>query len=100
MMDATSISHFGYGALCGALYGLGRKYFSGKRGSLNSVLVGSSFGLGIWGASYLGWIPAAGLRAAAKNQPSERVGMMILAHLIWGASLGYAEDQLYQYGQK
>jgi hypothetical protein len=81
----TSLAaHFGYGMLTGALYPLA------GRGRLrrHPVLVGSTFGVGIWAASYLGWAPAAGLLAPATRHPRQRRWLMIAVHLVWGAVTG------------
>jgi uncharacterized membrane protein YagU involved in acid resistance len=87
--DLTMVSHFGYGIVCGLIYAFGTRRFSSS-----PVLKGSLFGFGVWAASYLGWIPAVGLRASAFKMPAKRNGLMILAHLVWGASLGFAENEL------
>lgn len=93
--DLTMISHFGYGAACGLLYAFGFKKFHNK-----PLLKGSAFGLGVWAASYLGWIPLFGLRANAYDMPARRNGLMILAHLIWGASLAYSENEMRRFGNQ
>ena len=61
--DATMLAHFGYGALAGALFaGLFRS---------RSLPAGVGFGLAVWGASYLGWIPGA-CRVAAERADAGR----------------------------
>ena len=87
--DLTMTSHYGYGVVFGILYASTQKYFRAS-----PVVKGSLFGLGLWGASYLGWIPAMGLRASAYNMPRKRNVMMIVSHLVWGASLGLAEEKM------
>jgi hypothetical protein len=74
----TLMAHFLYGGLVGALFGLQER---------RSAAAGASFGLGVWAASYLGWIPAVGLLAPATRHPRHRVGLMLVAHVVWGASL-------------
>jgi uncharacterized membrane protein YagU involved in acid resistance len=81
--DLTLAAHFGYGAGCGALYGL-----IAPRSTPASVLAGMAFGLGVWAGSYLGLLPAMGLRHHARHDPPERSGLMIAAHLVWGAAAG------------
>lgn len=73
----TTVSHFGYGAATGALFGL-----MAPRGG---VLTGCAYGVAVWAASYLGWIPAAGILRPATVHPSDRNALMITAHLVWGA---------------
>lgn len=75
--------HFGYGAAMGEIYGL----LTGgpqRRGALTGAL----FGLGVWGASYLGMLPAFELLPPATEHPPRRNALMIAAHLVWGASMG------------
>jgi putative membrane protein len=39
----------------------------------------------VWAGSYLGWLPALGLRqSATRDYPSRNI-QMIAAHLVWGA---------------
>jgi putative membrane protein len=74
--------HFGYGALCGAVYAAIRAVF--PRG----VVPGTVFGLMVWTVSYLGLLPATGLFPPATEKPARQNALMIAAHIIWGASLG------------
>lgn len=79
----TLVLHFGYGAFAGALYTP-----LARRVPLPAALRGMGFGLGIWAASYLGWLPALGILAPATDHPTGRNILMITAHLIWGAGTG------------
>ena len=75
--DATVAAHFAYGAACGALLA-----------SLNPRMgarSGAAAGVGIWLASYMGWIPAAAILKPATEHPPRRNALMIGVHLIWGA---------------
>jgi hypothetical protein len=81
----TGVSHFGYGAAMGSLYGLAG---GGGQPAGNAALGGAAFGFGVWAASYAGWLPAAGLYRSAATESRERNTMMIAAHLVWGAGLG------------
>lgn len=83
------LSHLGFGGVCGSLYSL----FT-QKSKMHPVLTGSLFGLGVWSTSYLGWIPAMDLRPKAVRTSPERNTMMILAHLVWGASLGLMEKNM------
>ena len=78
---ATMVSHFGYGAAAGSLY----TALIAPRG--HALSKGVLFGLLIWGASYLGWLPATGILRPATEQPPRRNLLMIIAHLVWGATL-------------
>jgi len=79
----TLASHFGYGAGCGALFGL-----VAPRDTPTAVASGAVFGLAVWGASYLGWLPASGVRHHPKHDPPARTGLMIAAHLVYGVATG------------
>jgi uncharacterized membrane protein YagU involved in acid resistance len=80
----TTASHFGYGAVMGALFGA----FCGEKRS-HAVTSGASYGLAVWVGSYLCWLPALHSRAAAPRQSLRRNAVMIAAHIVWGASLAY-----------
>lgn len=76
-------SHFGYGALCGAVFGL-----IVPRHPAAAVSSGMLFGFGVWAGSYIGWLPATGLRHPPQYDPIPRSGLMIAAHVVWGATAG------------
>lgn len=84
----TMVSHCGYGALCGALFAL-TVHTRAPRTS-PSVGAGVLFGLGVWGTSYLGLLPALRLLGSATQIPARRNALMIAAHIVWGAALGLA----------
>ena len=81
--ELTLVAHFGYGALCGAVFGL----IAPARPAA-AVGTGILFGLGVWAGSYAGWLPATGLRHPPQYDPVARSGLMIAAHLVWGAAAG------------
>jgi len=87
----TLASHFCYGSAAGALYGP-------LRGTLPvpPPVEGAAYGLAVWAGSYLGLLPALGILAPATHHPARRNGLMIAAHLVWGASLGAFADALAQ----
>lgn len=83
--DRTVASHFGFGAVTGALLsGLGNR----------SLLRGSLFGPAVWFASYLGWVPAAGILRPASSHPWRRNALMIVAHVVWGAATAATANEL------
>ncbi len=83
------LTHFGYGAGAGALYGLGTEADEPSPGTR-----GIAFGCLVWAGSYLGWLQAAGFRAAADGQSLRRNGMMLAAHVVWGWTLGTVYSRL------
>lgn len=83
LRGATALAHFGFGAAAGGLYApIGKRF--------GSVPTGIGYGIGVWAASYLGWIPALRLLPPASRQSNQRNVMMILAHVAWGAALAVA----------
>lgn len=93
LLSATVASHFAFGAGCGVLFvlsGLHRK---------RPIRNGIGFGLGVWTASYLGWLPAAKILTPATRHPAGRNGLMIAVHLVWGAVTGHAADVLFRSGR-
>lgn len=85
----TMLAHVGYGAVAGALYAS-----AGRLGPGNPAVKGVVFGLGVWTTSYLGWLPWAGILTPATEHPARRNGLMIAAHVVWGAGLGLLQVRL------
>jgi uncharacterized membrane protein YagU involved in acid resistance len=79
----TVASHFAFGSLAGALY-----VPVANKIPMHPVLGGVCFGLGVWATSYMGWIPAMGILRPATEHPPRRTGLMIAAHVVWGATAG------------
>jgi hypothetical protein len=78
------VSHIGYGTSAGALYGALVKPSSRGLGS------GIGFGLALWAAGYEGWLPALGVLPPAHKDKPGRAITMLLAHVVYGATLGLA----------
>lgn len=85
------ISHFAFGAGAGGVYGL-----LGKAIPLSGAPGGIVYGLVVWGANYLGLLPATGLYHSPVREPLGRHAMMIAAHVVWGAVLGLLFQELVQ----
>ncbi len=79
------VSHFGYGAASGAAYANVAHLLP-----LGPAASGILWGLVVWSGSYLGWLPAAGIRQSATRQPLRREALMIAAHVVFGAATGLA----------
>jgi len=77
----TLTGHYGYGAACGALFGL-----VAPRHPATAIPAGVVFGLTVWAASYLGWLPASGVRHHPKHDPPARTALMIAAHIVYGVA--------------
>lgn len=91
---ATLIAHFGYGATAGLLYA-----FLAGEVRAGALLKGIAFGLFVWSASYLGLLPATGILEPATEHPPRRNLMMIGAHVIWGAALGWLAKLFFEESQ-
>lgn len=63
--DLSMVSHFGFGVALGSVYALSRMRRS-STSVQSDVLKGAAFGSFVWASSYLGWIPALGMRPSAK----------------------------------
>jgi hypothetical protein len=96
------VSHFGYGGAMGAVYGLlderVRPHLPQQLRDVPPVAIdvahGTAFGLLVWAASYLGWLPAAGIMKPATRHRAPRNAVMITSHVIYGAALGLVTGAL------
>ena len=87
----TAINHWAYGMGGGAVFGLLRRRLDPP---LPGAIQGIIFALGIWVISYMGWVPAVGLMPAVWNQRPDRALELLLAHVVYGATLGFTFDAL------
>jgi uncharacterized membrane protein YagU involved in acid resistance len=83
LMGVTLFSHFLYGAMAGSVYTALE-----KRVALKDSWKGSLAGLLLWAGSYLGWLPLVRILKPATQHPWRRNVLMIVAHLVWGMTLG------------
>jgi uncharacterized membrane protein YagU involved in acid resistance len=81
--NLTLALHVGYAAFTGAVFSLMAPRRTGP-----GLASGAIFGLGVWATSYLGWLPALGVRQPVTYDPLPRTGLMIAAHLTWGTVAG------------
>ena len=81
----ATLSHLAFGASGGAAFALAQRSLQLP---LPSTVQGMAFGLGVWAASYKGWIPALGALPDADDDRADRRRTMIGAHLVYGAVLG------------
>jgi hypothetical protein len=84
--DVTTASHFLYGGMSGAMLGAMQAPVSPVSGAIA--------GVGVWLASYMGWLPAGGLLKPATRHPLRRNLGMIAAHAVWGWSTAKAMKEL------
>lgn len=79
----TLLAHYGYGTFAGSLFGL-----LAPRTRIGAVAGGVGYGLFVWAGSYLGLLPSLRILAPATQHPPRRNAMMIVSHVVWGATLG------------
>jgi hypothetical protein len=84
--DVTTAAHFAYGAASGAVLGVANVMMGPMSGGLA--------GIGVWLASYMGWIPGAGILKPATDHPPRRNLLMIGAHIVWGVATAKAMREL------
>ena len=84
-------SHLLYGAAASACYGLVQKELD-----LPALVAGPTYGLLLWAAGYLGWIPAAGVLPQPWRQRTGDALTPVAAHLVYGLTLGLIERRLRQ----
>lgn len=85
----TLVSHFAYGGACGSLLAAIEHFVS-----LPRAVKGIVFGLVVWAASYMAWLPALGILPPATEQPPRRNAVMIASHIVWGVAAGLVLDLL------
>ena len=85
MRAASYANHFAYGAATGAVFGN-----VARRLPMSPIVSGVTFALGVWTVSYFGWLPALKILPPASEHSAGRNAIMILAHVVWGASMGLA----------
>jgi Protein of unknown function (DUF1440) len=83
---ATAV-HYAFGAAAGGLLGL-----AAKKSPFPTPVTGAVVGSLVWAGSYLGWLPALGIRQSATQDYAGRNAQMIAAHLVWGAVAGALLD--------
>ncbi|MCG7600196.1 DUF1440 domain-containing protein [Halomonas sp. McH1-25] len=89
LIGSSLLAHFAYGAATGALYPL---VFRGP--VRHPAVYGSGYGVAIWAASYLGWVPAFNVLEPATRQPWNRRRLMLCAHAVWGAGTLLVAERL------
>lgn len=79
----TAVSHFTFGVLAGALFGL----LATPRRLVIRIPWGVAYALVIWFVSYAGWAPALRLMPPPTEDDPGRQTTMIAAHLVYGTAL-------------
>ena len=89
----ATLLHFAFGASCGALFQTVRARLHSPEQLQDEplaepVVEGMAFGTLVWLVSYLGWVPALRSMPEPSRDRPGRPEAMILAHLVYGATLG------------
>ena len=85
----ATLAHVAFGASVGAVYALLPR-------RMTPVVRGVTTSLAVYISSYEGWVPALGILPPATEDRSDRQRVMLLAHLVYGAVLGIAEEELHE----
>lgn len=85
----TLIAHHGFGAVCGVIYVLARRYLPAS-----STAAGLLFGGLVWTTAYLGFLPMLKLYPWPDDDRHSRTAVMIAAHAVYGTTLSEAEKRL------
>lgn len=87
---ASVVAHYGFGTAAGCLLGLAAT----AAPAVPRPAIGVVVGLSVWAGSYMGWLPASGVRRSAHREPAGRNIQMIAAHVVWGCFAGAMLDRL------
>ena len=79
------LAHLLFGAQGGVAFGVIRRLLPQVPGGILGLL----FGLGVYGVSYKGWIPALGILPPPEDDRPGRPAVMIAAHVVYGLALGW-----------
>jgi hypothetical protein len=89
----ASVLHLGFGTMAGMAFGI---LVSGMGRAPGAVLagIGAVYATGIWLVSYQGWVPGLHIMPPASRDDRGRVATMIVAHWVYGITLGLAASRL------
>lgn len=82
-------AHFAYGAGCGAIYALARPILP-----RSDLAAGLLFGGAVWTVSYMVMMPITRLYPTAADDSRSRQGVMVTAHMVFGATLARLDSRL------
>ena len=89
----AAVTHLGFGAAAGALFGLMVARMRSVPDAAAAAL-GAVFASGVWLVSYQGWVPFLHImRPASEDRPGRTV-TMVVAHWVYGMTLGVATLRL------
>lgn len=86
---ASTATHILYGAAAGAIYGVLQDELS-----LPAAPGGMAFGIALWTAGYVGWMPALSVLPRPWQQRTSDALVPFAAHLVYGVALGWVEAEV------
>jgi hypothetical protein len=110
LVIVTAVTHFGFGAVAGGIYGIAdsllrqpsaiRPATSAPNAkwqrSESAAARGAAFGILVWLASYFGWLPALGITKPQADYPIRKGLILGLSHVVWGMTLGLILNKFQQ----
>jgi hypothetical protein len=82
------MAHLGYGTAAGVVFSLFPQPWR------SSMRLGTAYGAVVYLIGYEGWLPLLGILPPAHRDHPPRVATMLVSHLVYGSSLGYAHGRL------
>jgi hypothetical protein len=86
----TLPAHYLYGMGAGAAYGL----LAPRTARRQPGVAGAAWGLLVWGVSYQGFLPAAGIVPRTTDRPPRQWVVPLAAHVAYGLGTAYALEAL------
>ncbi len=81
--------HLAYGAACGVLFALVRRFLPPQPAPAGLIAGGT-----VWAVSYFGYLPSLSLYPWPEDDPDARTIVMIAAHAVYGVALAETEHRL------
>lgn len=82
------LQHFGYGTNAGVGYALARKLLPAHESK--PMLAGAVYGSALYLIGYAGWLPLAHVYPPPTQNPPRKVAMLVVEHLVFGATAALA----------
>lgn len=89
----ASALHLGFGTGAGVAFGIMAAALPRAPGSLLGF-IGVLYATGVWVVSYQGWVPGLHIMPPASRDDPGRVTTMVIAHWVYGITLGLATHRL------
>ena len=87
----SAAAHLSVGSSAGAIFGL---VVPPQPNPLRAATAGAGYGLMVWCAGYVGFLPALDLMSPPPSGERRRTRTMVVAHIVYGAALGLIDRVL------